>query len=185
MGALAVASCGRWAAGEVAMGKRQKVAAIGRPSDGVDDGEDCSSSDLDLSSDELSDSDDPPRAAATGKAKATAQRKAKAPGKAKATGNRKRTATRKGKGSGSGKRTTKAAQSAAMQQRLEAAQQRLEATQQVQGAVDSATSWSQVDRLEATRRVGEILPGDLRADAGKRGDDPPGICCSERPAGGN
>ena len=69
------------------MGKRQKVAAICRPSDGVDDGEDCSSSDL--SSDELSDD---PRAAATGKAKATAQRKAKAPGKAKATGNRKRTA---------------------------------------------------------------------------------------------
>eukprot|EP01043_Picozoa_sp_COSAG02_P104672 COSAG02_NODE_40671_length_402_cov_3.145215_1_plen_68_part_01 len=36
------------------MGKRQKVAAIGRPSDGVDDGEDCSSSDLssDLSSDD-------------------------------------------------------------------------------------------------------------------------------------
>ena len=117
------------------MGKRQKVAAIGRPSDGVDDGEDYSSSDL--SSDELSDCDDPPyvlpRAAATGKAKATAQRKAKAPGKAKAAGNRKRTA--KGKGSGSGKRTTKAAQSAAMQQRLEAAQQRLEAAQQVQGAV--------------------------------------------------
>ena len=87
----------------MAMGKRQKVAAIGRPSDGVDDGEDCSSSDLDLSSDELSDCDDPPyvlpRAAATGKAKVTAQRKAKAPGKAKATGNRKRTA--KGKGSGS------------------------------------------------------------------------------------
>ena len=127
------------------MGKRQKVAAIGRPSDGVDDGEDYSSSDVelsdgedysspDLSSDELS--DDPPyvlpRATATGKAKATAQRKAKAPGKAKATGNRKVTA--KGKGSGSGKRTTKAAQSAAMQQRLEAAQQRLEAAQQVQGA---------------------------------------------------
>ena len=52
------------------MGKRQKVAAIGRPSDGVDDGEDYSSSDVelsdgedysspDLSSDELS--DDPRR----------------------------------------------------------------------------------------------------------------------------
>ena len=40
------------------MGKRQKVAAIGRPSDGVDDGEDYSSPDL--SSDELSDCDDPP-----------------------------------------------------------------------------------------------------------------------------
>ena len=108
------------------MGKRQKVAAIGRPSDGVDDGED--SSDLDLSSDELSDCDDPPyvlpRAAATGKAKATAQRKAKAPGKA----------------SGSGKRTTKAAQSAATQQRLEAAQQRLEAARSCAAAARSCAA---------------------------------------------
>ena len=80
------------------MGKRQKVAATGRPSDGVDDGEDYSSSDL--SSDELSDCDDPPyvlpRAAATGKAKATAQRKAKAPGKAKATGRLRRHAGQQG-----------------------------------------------------------------------------------------